>query len=436
MPRHVAAFVSSFALLLASVASAAAAPVVDGHFPIPGGFDANSKIVEGPDGNVWMTVRGVATDVARISPAGKVDEFEIPGVVSASGIASGPEGRLWITQIGGVASFSPANPAGGEATPIVGVNGNASIVAGPDGQMWVATDEQVFHFAPSAPSEAKPVSVPGLTPHDIDVAGQLLAIADGGNKRIVTLTTTGTVGEIPLLGGTTTSQGVAGSPGGQIAFSKSDNPEGLALASPPGFAPTPFEMAGDPFGVARGSDEAFWFAMSADDSLRRLTADGQVTTLKGFPPKFFPRQIAAGPGNTLWVTMEIPGENVFEVARVSGLEPPVVKPPEEKKPQPPETVLKGPKGKLLTRRPRAKARFTFSSPTAGASFECALVRLSKGKAKSAPPPKFRPCHSPRKLSLQPGRYRFSVRAVAGGLADPTPAAHTLRVVRLRHRAHR
>ena len=45
--------------------------------------------------------------------------------------------------------------------------------------------------------------------------------------------------------------------------------------TPPG-SPTAIEMPGDPFGVARGSDGAFWFAMSAADSLQRLTPDGKA----------------------------------------------------------------------------------------------------------------------------------------------------------------
>ena len=30
--------------------------------------------------------------------------------------------------------------------------------------------------------------------------------------------------------------------------------------------------------------------------------------------------------------------------------------------------------------------------------------------------------------MKPGRYRFSVRAVSGGLVDPSPAARSFRVV--------
>lgn len=68
-----------------------------------------------------------------------------------------------------------------------------------------------------------------------------------------------------------------------------------------------------------------------------------------------------------------------------------------------------------------KARFRFTTPTAGAAFQCQI------DAKA-----WKPCASPytlksRKLSL--GKHRLSVRAVAQGVADATPSTHRFRVTR-------
>lgn len=419
--------VTAIASLLAICSTASAVPVVSGHFPIPSGFDGNSKIVAGPDGNMWMTVKGATNDVARISPDGNVDEFELEGIEGASGIAVGPEKNIWVTQINKVASFSPADPKGSsKAFTIATVTSDNPIVAGPDGQMWVAASNNVVHFNPSDPEKAEPISVPKLAPKDIDVAGSLLAIADAGNSRIVTVTTSGTLHEYPLVGEFASSQGVAGGPSGQIAFSQQTQPEGLGLLTPPN-APTMIPMEGDPFGVALGSDGAFWFAMSAADGLERLTPGGSATALSGFPPKFFPRQIAAGPNNTLWVTMEIPGENVFEVGRVSGLEPPVGPGGNQGAPQ--TKIAKGPKKKVKTKGRFAKVTFRFSSTTAGATFECALTK-SKRKAKRPAKPRFKACKSPKSYKLKPGKYSFSVRALSNGVADSTPATSSFRVIHI------
>jgi hypothetical protein len=252
------------------------------------------------------------------------------------------------------------------------------------------------------------------------------------------MTTSGVENEIPIghkgaekFEGA--SQGVAGTPGGLTGFSQpGDAPEQIGFTSLTGPSQA-FPRDGDPFGAAYGSDQAFWFALSgagagSPPGVQRLTASGQSTFLGGFPEGFTARQIAPGPNNTMWVTVEKPGL-AWEVVRISGLEPPPV-PREEKKAAPETMIGKGPKGKIKTRRKKAKVRFTFSSTAAGATFECALVKLPKGKGRKLPKPVFKGCRSPKKLTLKPGRYRFSVRAVNGGAADPTPATRGFRIVHI------
>ncbi len=95
----------------------------------------------------------------------------------------------------------------------------------------------------------------------------------------------------------------------------------------------------------------------------------------------------------------------------------------------PETVLDlKPKARVVTRGVTKKIRFGFSSPTAGATFECAIQRKKTRKASLAPA-SFGPCKSPRSYKKKPGIYRFSVRAVAGGLPDETPATVTFAIFR-------
>ena len=297
-------------------------PTFDGHFPIPKSDENNDKLAAGPDGNMWVVIHEGENDVAKVKPDGSFEEFELEGIEGASGIALGPEGRMWVTQINKVASFDVSNPkASTKATTIATVTSSNPIVAGPDGQMWVAATENVVHFSPADPTKNGAFNVPKLAPKDIDVAGALLAIADSNNSRIVTITTAGVVKEIPLTGENGTSQGVAGSPTGQIAFSEQSQPEGLGLVTPPN-PPSILQMQGRPIRRRPWLRSGLLLAMSAADDVQRLTPDGKNSPIEGFPPKFFPRQIAAGPNNTIWVTMEIPGEEVDEIARISGLEPP------------------------------------------------------------------------------------------------------------------
>jgi hypothetical protein len=187
----------------------------------------------------------------------------------------------------------------------------------------------------------------------------------------------------------------------------------------------------DPFGVAYGSDTAFWAARK--DGAERITQSGAGSFVDGIPDKFFVRQIASGPNNTLWLTAEVPNEE-FEVFRISGLEPPVTNPPPP--PAKPETkITKGPKGKVKTRKAKASVKFTFSSATAGAAFECELTKKPTGKKKKAPKAKFTGCKSPKTYKLKPGKYKFSVRAVAAGATDPIPATRSFSVLRVRLHKH-
>jgi Glycine rich protein len=87
--------------------------------------------------------------------------------------------------------------------------------------------------------------------------------------------------------------------------------------------------------------------------------------------------------------------------------------------QPPDTLLGLHPGKTLkTKKSKAKVKFTFSSSTAGATFECKLDKQA-----------FAPCSSPKSYKLKAGKHTFSVAAVNSGVTDPTPATFGFKVVR-------
>ncbi|HYG95992.1 MAG TPA: hypothetical protein VD741_02685, partial [Solirubrobacterales bacterium] len=146
------AVLAALAAFMVGPASALGAPFVNGTFPLGSEVGTNNKIVDGPDGNVWLTVEGSAKDVARVTPAGQVQEFELDGVEGAQGIAPGPDGNLWVPTTNKVTRFSPANPEGTDQTFAINtINNDGQIVAGPDGFMWVASNESVTRFNPANP---------------------------------------------------------------------------------------------------------------------------------------------------------------------------------------------------------------------------------------------------------------------------------------------
>jgi streptogramin lyase len=413
------------AVFLLSAATASAAPFLNGIFPLGSEVGTNNKIVDGPDGNVWLTL-GAGKDIARITPAGQVQEFDLDGVEGATGIAPGPDGNLWVPSTNKVTRFSPADPEGTDQTFTVNtINNEGQIVTGPEGLLWVASANSVVHFAPGNPEgTAQSVAVDGeLAPKDIDVAGSLIVIADAsGGNRLVTFTTAGVQQDLPIAGA---AQGVAGGPGGQIAYSAPvAEPEQVGLITPPNPA-LPIPVPGDPFGVDLGPDGTYWVAQFLQGGITRFTPTGQATFLGGLPIES-PRQITAGPGNTLWVTlskMGAPG-----VARISGVDP-IGSTPPPPLPQPQTKIDKSPKKVVKTRKKRAKVKFRFSSATPGVTFECWLMRVSK-KAQLAIL-KYKACKSPKIYRLRPGKYKFRVRAVNGGVPDLTPAVRNFRIVRIR-----
>jgi virginiamycin B lyase len=432
MGRTAATLVASLAALaclLVGAGSAVAAPSIDGTFPLNAEVGTNNKIVAGPDGNVWLTVDDLTNDVAKVTPSGQVEEFDIEGILSPEGIAPGPDGNLWVTDVEKAAKFNPGDPTGTDQSfTVAGIGANAQIVAGPDGLMWVASNNQLVHFSPGDPTgSVKPVVVDGeISPKDIDVAGSLIVIADAGaGNRIVTFTTGETQKDFAIDGG---SQGVAGGPGGQIAFTAPGaSPEKSGLISPPNPAAS-FELLGDPFGVTFGGDGAYWIVQFMAGQLTRVTTDGQVSFLPGLPTESA-RQIAAGPNGTLWITLqknELKGV-ASSVVKVSGVLSDSTTPPPPP-PAPQTKISKGPKKVVKTRKKRAKVKFRFSSSTSGVTFQCALTKL---KGKKTRPAAFKGCKSPKVYRLRPGRYRFAVRAVNGGVPDPTPALRKFKIVRVK-----
>jgi streptogramin lyase len=400
---------------MALAAPAFGAPAVTAEFPLPAGetVGANNEITQGPDGNMWVTSEN--NSVVRIQPDGSMQAF--PTTNTPFGIAVGPDNFLWVSTTLGVAKIDPAT--GTETNfPLGGTFANGrGITAGPDGNMWVSGDGELVRFATGDPVVSQDVTaIAGLSPRGMTTGSDgLIWIADAGNGQVISATATDTptlTSYDVKIGGQGQPQDVGAGPNGQVAYANPvSTPQSVGRITPGG-SPLFTELENsDPFGVAFGQDQAYWIARSATNDLLRLTPDGAATTLTGFQPSggVGPRKVATGPNGTLWVTLDTPDK----IGLVTGVEAPVTNP---------ETKIdKGPSKKVKTKKAKAKVKFRFSSPNAGATFECALKK--KGKKL-----KFKACESPRKYMLKPGKYAFQVRAAVGGVVDATPAKKKFKVV--------
>lgn len=303
------------ALIVAALipSAASAAPALNGDFPAGG---KPGQITQGPDGNMWAVLTS-NHDLVKIAPDGTATNYDATDILGAVGITAGPDGNLWVTQTGGVAKFSPADPTNATKFPIAAITDARRIVSGPAGHLYTASGDKVIDIDPANPAGATNFTVPGMGARGIATGSDgTLWVADFGGQRIVNVKTDGTGQTFYATPGG--PQEVGAGPNAQVAFA---NPGGIPQTIgriSPGGQPQSVNVPGtDPFGIAFGADDAYWHANFANATVTRMTTDGQTSSLP-MPAASGPRWIAAGPGNTLWVSLE----TSEKVARITGVEKP------------------------------------------------------------------------------------------------------------------
>ena len=417
--RMLSALAVTAVALPALSAPAAADPVVAGEFTVSG-VGANNQIAPGPDGNMWVTLDSGTNDVAKIAPDGTVTEYNSANMSNPVGIAAGPDGNMWVTQTNGVARFAPGDPVSAQKFTINDITDPRAITAGPDGNMWTGSADKVVKIPPATPNTPQVFSGTGLSgARWITTSSDgYLWLADFGVPQVVRVATDGTGQVFPIAGG---SQGIAAGPDGQVAYSQ----QGVApyyigrRTATVAEEKTPVPGT-DPFGVAFGTDGAYWTGQFATNDLGRVTTTGAYSTL-AFSANSGPRHLAAGPKNTLWVTPV----RIDKVGRVTGVNPPPgPAPAPTPDPALTTTITKAPKKVVRTSKPRAKVKVRFAGTT-GATFQCKLVKKPKKQAAV----KWRACSSPKAYRLKKGKYTFLVRSKVGNGVDPTPARAKFRIKR-------
>lgn len=319
-------------LAVSPAGSALAVPKVDGIFDLAG-VQTNGQLTVGPDGDVWVALEQA---VGKVQPDGGSSVLATADLGNTIGSLTGgitsAGGFIWVSQAPGggneaIVKIPPANPGSASGVPVTGITAGATaMTTGPDGNVWVALPGKIVKFSPSNPLSATTYPVAGLAPKGMTAAsdGTLWVTDTGNDGRLLNVTTAGaatpyTVGGQP--------QFVGAGPGGQVVYGNpNSSPQQIGRLLPGGLPLTVDRPSGsDPFGVTFGADGAYWIAEFAGNRLARLTTDGQLTTLGGLPVVAGrgPRQLTAGPGNTLWVTLDEPGNPAAtKIARITGVDPP------------------------------------------------------------------------------------------------------------------
>ncbi len=420
------------AALVAATPAAQADPAIATEFPLPGTatVGSNNEIVQGPDGNLWITTDEMTPSIVRMTPDGTATRFTPGGMTqSANSITVGPDGALWAAEATAVLRIDPANPNAAAQTSLGGLTGGQGITTGQDGNVWMTGTNTIVKIPPAAPATFTTSAIAGLSPKAMATGSDgTLWIADASG-RIISTTTSAPAAFTPFATGGG-PQDVAAGPNGQVAFANpTSSPQSVGLITSGTAQTFPLENT-DPFGAVFGSDGAYWVARSQGNDLLRMTTDGTITFLTGFAPSggVGPRKITTGPDNTLWVTLDTPEK----IGKVTGVTPPPTPTPEpqpEPTPTPtpatpPETtIVKAPDNKVEAKDKtgKAKVKIAFSATGTAPSFQCTLTK--KGKD-----PKVSACTSPKKYELKPGKYKFAVAATADNLVDESPATAKFKVV--------
>jgi streptogramin lyase len=227
-------------------------------FDIPTNASSPFRIDLGADGNLWFTESNAAK-IGRITPAGVITEFRVPGAANPLDITAGPDRAMWFT-------LGPTGTIGrisvrGRITELRFGDANAAdnIATGPDGNLWFTESaaDTVWRLDPSTRSFTDFV-----VPRSGDSLMDITAGPDGnlwftGGDRIGRITPAGEVTEFG---------------------------EGLDHA----------------FGITGGPDGNVWFAEQFIGKVTKVTPDGQFTSY--LTPRNTLDDITVGPDGNLWVT--------------------------------------------------------------------------------------------------------------------------------------
>jgi virginiamycin B lyase len=262
----------ALSVMFGATSAAYAAPQRTRSFSLRTAADEPIGVTTGPDGDAWVT-QFQTSRVLRVSTAGAVTVFALPGSRGPLDITGGPDDAVWFTELGhGTVPQPGIGRLASDGTFrefTAGIGEPQGITSGPDGALWF-TD--VGHN-----------SIGRLT-----VDGQL-------REFVIPTTTTA------FNGGTFPDRIVVG-PDGNLWFTEAFTGN-IGRITPAGVITeffAHFANNGGPVGLTVGTDGALWFANPNDRVIGRMTTRGLVTALFHAPAGVTPYFITAGSDANLW----------------------------------------------------------------------------------------------------------------------------------------
>jgi hypothetical protein len=102
------------------------------EFPVPTASSNPTRIIRGPDDNLWFIEAG-ANKIVRMNTSGQMTEIPLQ-LTSPTWLTVGSDANVWVSSGNGL--FARVTPLGAVTIVDLGVRLSFSIVGGPDGRLW------------------------------------------------------------------------------------------------------------------------------------------------------------------------------------------------------------------------------------------------------------------------------------------------------------
>ena len=254
-------------------------------------------IAEGANGDFWFTLAN-SSEVARITPRGKINYSRTPSLSNPAFITLGPDGNMWFGEgsTGSIAFVTPDGTVTERQFSFFGVS--VGITTGPDGNIWFTdqTDHAVWRYSLSTGifNEFK-TPTPNSYPGDITTGSDgNMWFTEQAVGKFGRITPSGVITEFT---GVDSPSSIALGPDGNIWISSAFVPQ-IARVSP-ALEITLFPTPATPTIIRPGNDNNLLFTEFSANKIASITTDGVVTESDEFVHSF-PVGVAAGRGNKTW----------------------------------------------------------------------------------------------------------------------------------------
>jgi streptogramin lyase len=293
--------------------------------PTTGTYWTLGGAVAGPDGNTWVT-ETQAGQIARITPAGAITQFSLPGLHQPNQITAGPDGNLWFTEAA-TDRIGRITPAGAVTEfPVTTGSYPTGITVGLDGNLWFAEywASRIGRITPGGAVTEYAIPTVGGGPSAVTVGGDgnIWFNEEQGN-RIGRITPTGVVTEFAVpTAGSDPCEPVRGGDG-SVWFTE-DNTGKIGRITASGVIteftiPTPNSV---PLGTTLGPDGSVWFTERGASKVGQITPQGVITEYAIGGGTARPTMVTIGADGGVWV-LDPPSERIFRFPLTSSAPTPV-----------------------------------------------------------------------------------------------------------------